>query len=171
MDENNFQQVKVNREFLAEIFNCEVRTVQNFAKLYGMPRDERGEYPLFECLIWFIKKQKKDYDELSNDNPLTRARIDAIELNNQKKKLEMETAAGNLLDKNKVEVWAITTIKMIMRNAEAIAPRLNKKLSGDSKSLSIIKSEIDEFRNFCADTPMKYYEDEFEKMFIEKENN
>lgn len=170
MDQNNFQQVKVNREFLAEIFNCEVRTIQNFAKLYGMPRDERGEYPLFECLIWFIKKQQKDYDELSKDNPLTRARVDSIELNNQKKIKELEILEGKWLDAELVNFVNVAHGKMLMRNLEAIAPRLNKKINGDSKTLSMIRDELNEYRNLCSDTKLNYYEDEIEKMLNEKDN-
>lgn len=168
MTENDFNLVKVNREFLAEVFNCDVRTVQNYAKLYGMPRDERGEYPLFECLIWFIKKIQKDYDELSKDNPLTRARIDAIELNNQKKTKELEILEGKWLDAELVNLVNVAHAKMLTRNLEAIAPRLNKKINGDSKTLAMIRDELNDYRNLCADTKLNYYEDEIEKMLSEQ---
>lgn len=168
MDVNEFKQVKVNRDYLAEIFSCDVRSITNYVSLYGMPKDERGEYPLFDCLIWFINRQKNENKELAENNPLNQARLKAIELNNQKKRLELEKQLGNLLDRELVTMINIAQMKMIVRNADAIAPRLTKKLNGDAKVLSIIQEVINEFKIFCAETPINYYEDEIEKMLVEK---
>ena len=59
---------------------------------------------------------------------------------------------------------------MLMRNLEAIAPRLNKKINGDSKTLALIRDELNEYRNLCSDTKLNYYEDEIEKLLNEKDN-
>lgn len=168
MNVNEFKQVKVNRDFLADIFSCDVRSITNYVSLYGMPKDERGEYPLFDCLIWFINRQKNENKELAENNPLNQARLKAIELNNQKKRLELEKQLGNLLDRELVTMINIAQMKMIVRNADAIAPRLTKKLNGNAKVLSIIQEVINEFKIFCAETPINYYEDEIEKMLVEK---
>jgi phage terminase Nu1 subunit (DNA packaging protein) len=171
MDSNDYKTITVNREFLSEIFLCDVRTVQNFAQLYGMPRDERGEYPLFECLVWFIKKLQKEFDELSKDNPLTRARVEALDLNNQKKIKELEILNGKWLDAELVNFVNVAHVKMLMRNLEAIAPRLNKKINGDSITLALIRDELNDYRNLCADTKINYYEDEIEKMLSENKTD
>lgn len=167
MDVNEFKQVKVNRDYLAEIFSCDVRSITNYVSLYGMPKDERGEYPLFDCLIWFINKQKNENKELAENNPLSVARVKAIELNNLKKQKELEIQENKWLDAELVTLVNITHDKMMMRNLDAIAPRLTKKLNGDAKTLQIIRDELNEFKNICADTPINYYEDEIEKMLVE----
>lgn len=164
MDKNEkINQIKVNREFLADIFKCDVRTVQNYAAIYGMPRDERGEYPLFECLIWFVEKQRKDIDNLSKENPLNQERLESLKINNAQKRIRQQRELGVLVEMDQVNFVLLSIIKMLIRNVEAIAPRLNKKINGDAKTLKLIRDEIDEFRNLCADTPMHYFKNEFDK--------
>lgn len=155
----------VNVQFLAEVFGVTDRTIQNYV-LKGLPRDERGEYPFIDCLLWMLDQQKKDIEDLQKENPLSVARKEAIELNNQKKRLELEKQLGNLLDRELVTMINIAQIKMIVRNADAIAPRLTKKLNGDAKVLSIIQEVINEFKIFCAETPIEYYQDEVNKLSI-----
>lgn len=171
MNSDIYKQINVNREFLADIFKCDVRTVQNYAKLNGMPRedDQRGEYPLFECLIWFINKQRNDIVEVEKDSPLIRARVAAIELNNKRKQKELEIQDGKWLDAETVELVNIAHQKMLIRNLNTIAPRLNKQLNGDSSTLAKIQAELENYKKICSDTPMSYYKNEID--FESDKNN
>lgn len=162
----NYKKETVNVEYLSKLFGVDIRTVQLYAKNNGLPKDERGEYPLVECLLWYIKKLENNIADLQKENPLAVVRQEAIELNNQKKRLELEKQLGNLLDRELVTMINIAQIKMIVRNADAIAPRLTKKLNGDAKVLSIIQEVINEFKIFCAETPIEYYQDEVNKLSI-----
>lgn len=158
----------VNVQFLAEVFGVTDRTIQNYV-LKGLPRDERGEYPFIDCLLWMINQQKKDIEDLQKENPLSVARKEAIELNNQKKRLELEKQQQTLLDAETVELVNISFIKMLMRNLKSIGPRLNKKINGDAKTLSIINQELEDYQNLCANTPLNYFEDDIEQQLKEGE--
>lgn len=159
----------VNVQFLAEAFGVTDRTIQNYV-LKGMPKDERGEYPLIDCLFWLISQQKKNIEDLKDENPLAVVRQEAIELNNQKKRLELEKQQQSLLDAEQVELVNIGFIKMLTRNLKSIGPRLNKKINGDAKTLSIINQELEDYQNLCASTPINYFEDEIEQQ-LKEENN
>ena len=152
----------VNVQFLAELFNVTERTIQNYVAL-GLPKTERGEYPLLDCLLWLIKKQQDNIADLEKENPLTVSRKKAIDLNNEKKELELQKQRGNLLDAELVELSFATIMKMLIRNNKSIGPRLNKKLNGDATSLAIINAELDDFQNLCANTPLNYFEEELEQ--------
>lgn len=156
---DNYTEIVANVEFLAENFKCDIRTVQNYA-VAGMPRNERGEYPLFACLIWRIQKLMIDNDTLAKENPLKLAQKEAIDLNNERKKLDLAKQRGDLLDRELIEQINVSTIKMIGRNIDALAPRLNKILGGDATTLAQIKKQTDELRNLCADTSFNYFEEE-----------
>lgn len=157
----------VNVQFLAEVFGVTDRTIQNYV-LKGLPRDERGEYPFIDCLLWMINQLKKDIEDLQKENPLSVARKEAIELNNQKKRLELEKQQQTLLDAETVELVNISFIKMLMRNLKSIGPRLNKKINGDAKTLSIINQELEDYQNLCANTPLNYFEDDIEQQLKEE---
>ena len=153
----------VNVQFLAELFGVTERTIQNYAGI-GLPKTERGEYPLLDSLLWKIKNQAETITDLEKENPLTVSRKKAIDLNNEKKELELQKQRGSLLDAELVEMSFVTIIKMLTRNADSIAPRLNKKINGDAKTLDTIKNEIDDFKNLCANTPLNYFEEEIEQL-------
>jgi len=159
------KKVTVNRDVLSLIFKCEVRTITNFVT-YGMPKDERGEYPFIDCLIWFIEKQQRELSDQSFSNPLNEAKVEAIKLNNEKKRIELEEKARKLLDADQVTIAFTTIMKMIGRNMEALAPRLMKQLGGDAKMLSTIRDEVNALRTMIAETsPEKVldnYKNEFE---------
>lgn len=157
----------VNVEFLADKFGVDVRTIQNWAAYNGLPKNDRGEYPYLACLEWYIDKQKKDIEDLQKENPLTVARKEAIELNNQRKTLQLQKEQGSLVEKDLVEMAFVSIVKMLMRNVESIAPRLTKKLGGSAKELAIIREEIEDYKNLCANTPLNYFEDEFEQQLQE----
>lgn len=159
MDDKKIQEITVNVEFLAEVFGVDIRTVQNY-HLAGMPKNERGEYPLFACLMWQIKKLKEDIETLKTETPLKLSQKKAIDLNNERKDLELAKLRGDLLDRELVEQVNVTAMKMIARNIDAVAPRLNKKLGGDATMLSTIKQDLDELKTICASTPLNYFEDE-----------
>lgn len=165
----NLKKHTVNVQFLAEVFGVTDRTIQNYV-LKGLPRDERGEYPFIDCLLWMLEQQKKDIEDLQKENPLSVARKEAIELNNQKKRLDLEKQQASLLDAETVELVNISFIKMIVRNLKSIGPRLNKKINGDAKTLSIINQEIEDMQNLCANTPLNYFEDDIEQQ-LKEENN
>jgi len=129
-----------------------------------MPKTERGEYPFIDCLLWLIKEQRDTIAAMDKENPLTISRKEAIDLNNQKKRIELEQKQNNLLDREEVEMAFVTIIKMIVRNIDSVAPRLNKKLNGGNKELSLIREELDELKNLCAGTQLNYFEDEFEQI-------
>ena len=152
MNFDDLKKATVNRDLLAEIFKCDVRTITNYVSLYNMPKDERGEYPLLDCLFWYINRIQKENNEQTINNPLNEARIKAIELNNEKKRIELEEKAGNLLDAEEVTLAFISTMKMIGRNIDALPPRLMKMLGGDAKMLSIIRDEINSIRIIIAET-------------------
>jgi phage terminase Nu1 subunit (DNA packaging protein) len=153
----------VNVEFLANVFELTERTIQNYV-LKGMPKTERGEYPFIDCLLWLVKEQKEIIAAMDKENPLTISRREAIELSNQRRRLEIQEKENTLVNKEQVEMAFVTIMKMLVRNADSIAPRLNKKLNGDAKALSTIREEIDEYKNLCANTPLNYFEDEFEQL-------
>ena len=161
---DNLKTYNVNVEYLSEIFGVDIRTVQMYAKNNGLPKDERGEYPLVDCLLWFIKKQKDTIKDLAEINPLTISRKEAIDLSNQRRQIELEQKRNTLVEKDLVEMAFVTILKMLGRNADSIAPRLMKKLNGDAKTLATIREEIDEYKNLCANTQLNYFEDEFEQL-------
>ena len=150
-------------EFLANVFELTERTIQNYV-LKGMPKTERGEYPFIDCLLWLVKEQKEIIAAMDKENPLTISRREAIELSNQRRRLEIQEKENTLVNKEQVQMAFVTIMKMLVRNADSIAPRLNKKLNGDAKALSTIREEIDEYKNLCANTPLNYFEDEFEQL-------
>ena len=159
----------VNVQFLAEIFNVTERSIQNYV-LKGMPKNERGEYPFIDCLLWLIKEQREIIAAMDKENPLAISRKEAIDLSNQRKRVELEQKQNSLVPKDQVEMAFVTIIKMITRNADSIAPRLNKKINGGTKELAIIRDELDEFKNLCANTPLNYFEDEFEQLTQESKD-
>ena len=161
---DNLKTYNVNVEYLSEIFGVDIRTVQMYAKNNGLPKDERGEYPLVDCLLWFIKKQKDTIKDLAEINPLTISRKEAIDLSNQRRQIELEQKRNTLVEKDLVEMAFVTILKMLGRNADSIAPRLMKKLNGDAKTLAVIREEITEYKNLCANTQLNYFEDEFEQL-------
>lgn len=50
-------EIVVNAEVLAKFFDCTPRRVWQFAT-EDMPKNDRGEYPLIECVAWYIRKLK-----------------------------------------------------------------------------------------------------------------
>jgi len=152
MNIDDLKKVTVNRDLLAEIFKVDVRSITNYVTLYGMPKDERGEYPLFDCMLWYINKIQKEISEQSINNPLNEAKIEAIKLNNEKKKIELEEKARTLLNAEEVTLAFVSTVKMIGRNLDALAPRLTKMLGGNSEMLLTIKNEINSVRTLIAET-------------------
>ena len=51
------EEIVVNAEILAKFFDCTPRRVWQFAT-EGLPKNERGEYPLIDCVVWIIRKLK-----------------------------------------------------------------------------------------------------------------
>ena len=51
------EEIVVNAEVLAKFFDCTPRRVWQFAT-EGLPKNERGEYPLIDCVVWIIRKLK-----------------------------------------------------------------------------------------------------------------
>lgn len=155
----------VDVEFLAEYFEKTPRTIQMWAKTEGMPKEDAGKYDIIKCAKWRIKKLEEKITELEKgDVTLYKLQQEYQKLKNEEKALDLEVKKRNLLDRETVELVNSVFLKLIVRNIKALAPRLNKKINGNSKTLAIINNEIDELLKSISNTPINYFEDEIEEI-------
>ena len=164
----NLQEIQVNVEFLAELFVVDVRTIQNYAKFNGLPRDDRGEYPLVKCLLWQIKKITEEKENLAKENPYSAARLESLSRENEMKQLRLKKMQGELLDEEQVRIAWVSEIKNIIRNIDSLAVRINKIYGGDSVQLAKVKKEIDDVKILISNTDIKYT-DEFDDITEQNE--
>lgn len=133
-----------------------------------MPKEERGQYDILKCAKWRIEKLESKIEEIEKgDVTLYKLQQEYQKLRNEEKTLDLEVKKKNLLDRETVEMVNSVFLNLIVRNMKAIAPRLNKKINGDNKTLEIINNEIDELLKSIANTPINYFEDEIEKLNVE----
>lgn len=159
----------VDVDFLARFFNKDARTVQLWAKFDGMPKEERGLYDFVKCVRWRVAKLEEKIEELEKgDVTLYKLKQEYQKLQNEEKRLDLDKQQNNLLDAETVELVNVSFVKMIVRNLNSIGPRLNKNLNGDAKTLSVINTVLDEFKNFCASTQISYFKEDIKKQ--EEEN-
>lgn len=155
----------VDVEFLAGYFNKTVRTIQLWAKTEGMPKEDAGKYDIIKCAKWRIQKLEEKISELEKgDVTLYKLQQEYQKLRNEEKALDLEVKKRNLLDRETVELVNSVFLKLIVRNIKALAPRLNKKINGNSKTLAVINDEIDELLKSISNTPINYFENEIEEI-------
>lgn len=151
----------VDTDFLARFFDKDMRTIQLWAKLEGMPKEDRGQYDFVKCAKWRIDKLEKEIDELKKgDVTLYKLQQEYQKLRNEEKALDLEVKKKNLLDRETVEMVNTAFLRLIIRNIKALAPRINKKVNGDNKTLDVIKNEIDVLLNAISETPLTYFEND-----------
>lgn len=162
----------VDVKFLADFFEKDIRTIQLWAKTEGMPKEDRGQYDLLQCCRWRVKKLEEKISELEKgDVTLYKLQQEYQKLRNEEKTLDLEVKKRNLLDREVVEMVNSAFIKLIIRNLNAIPPRLAKKLNGDGKMMQIIKDEIDDMLRTIAKTPINYFEETIETEISEKKQD
>lgn len=160
MDNTNL----VDVDFLARFFGKDIRTVQLWAKLESMPKEDRGKYDFVKCVKWRIDKLEEKIDELEKgDVTLYKLKQEYQRMMNEEKDIMLKRLNESLVEKDLVELAYVSMIKMLVRNADSIVSRLTKKINGDAKTLSLIQEEIDEYKNLCANTPLNYFEEELEQ--------
>ena len=167
MNINNIQDQLVNVEFLAEIFGVDIRTIQNYAKFNDLPRDDRGQYPLVKCLLWLVEKLKQEKENLAKENPLNLARLENLSRENEMKQLRLRKMQDELLDADQVRIAWVGEIKNIVRNIDALAPRINKIYAGDSVQLAKCKKEIDDVKILISNSQLNL-SDEFDDLIEEE---
>ncbi len=62
----DMRDVVVPVEVIADLFDLTERRIQDFVKEENMPKMARGEYSLYECVQWYIRKLRRDLDMLKN---------------------------------------------------------------------------------------------------------
>jgi hypothetical protein len=74
--DGSVDEIVVSAEVLAKFFDCTPRRVWQFAT-EGMPKNERGEYPLIACVVWFIRKLKGKRSNIVNIDEARQRKINA----------------------------------------------------------------------------------------------
>ena len=157
-----FSEITVNAEYLANKFSVTMRTIQLWAQNDGLPKNSRDEYPLIPVLEWMLARKDLELKKALEEDPEKLERAEAIKLQNERRRIELQKLNNDLLDRELVEQVNITFAKMISRNIDAVAPRLNKKLGGDATMLATIKQDLDELKTICASTQLNYFEEELQ---------
>jgi len=68
--------IVVTAEVLAKFFDCTPRRVWQFAT-EDMPKNDRGEYPLIECVTWYIRKLKGKHANIVSIDEARQRKINA----------------------------------------------------------------------------------------------
>ena len=162
----------VDAEILAKFFDREVRTIQHWSQVEGMPKEDRNLYDFVKCVKWRLQRLEDKIEELEKgDETLYKLKQEYQRMMNIEKDLNIKKLAGDLVDYNQVRIVFTGMIKMLMTNLEALAPRINKQINGDGVTLHKIKAELNEFRQLCSETPLDLEDKELNDLIIEHEQN
>lgn len=147
---------------LAELFDVDIRTVQNYV-IEGMPREDRGKYNLFDCVQWRLQQLKTKIEEAERgDATLYKLRQEEQFLKNEMRRVALNKLQNSVIDSETVRAAWIRQIKVIVSNIDAAAPRINNQIAGDGKTLKVIRDEINAIRKLISEAKLDFNFDEEE---------
>lgn len=150
IDFKNNQNITVNGKWLAKCFDVSLRTIQLWAEEGKLQKISEDSYPLYESLMFYIRKLKKELEESAADSPLIRAKIETQNLINAERQLKIKREMAKLVPRKMSEVYLTNVIRLIMNRMESLPFEINQNISGDDKSLTKIQSCINDARGDIA---------------------
>jgi hypothetical protein len=132
----------VSAEFLASCFEVSERTVFRYAESKDLPRTSEGKFSLMKSLLWYISKLKNDIEELSEDNPLVKAKLETQNLINRERQIKIQKEVGKLVPSKLAEVYLGTLTNSVNSGINNLENDLKMIFGNDSQKWKRIHSEI-----------------------------
>lgn len=112
----------VNTERLAAVLKVTPRTIQLWARDRGLPRANRGRYPLVECIHWRLTDLEKQIDGADQGENDERKRL--IRAQAQRHELAAQQMRGELVDSESMRGVLNNVFSIVASQLEGLAPRL-----------------------------------------------
>lgn len=147
----------VSREFIARILGVDVRSLKNFVD-EGMPKAERGRYPLLVCVQWYLERERaasrsgkglNDLDLARQRKTIAEARLAEInlsekesrsvpiEVHEQRLRDRLASVAGEVkaIGRYNPDVVSATTPEAADALLDRMADEILRELAGLSESI------------------------------------
>ena len=151
-----FADLILTAEELAELVGGSARSVHRHALEDGLPRRARGQYPIRECVQWYIRRIREDAQRaVEGDSPeLDRERKRLLTAQAEKVELENEETRARLLDRELVAGVLNAVCALVATQLDALGPRTAGRLAGETDPahvLLILRDECNAIRTAAAD--------------------
>jgi phage terminase Nu1 subunit (DNA packaging protein) len=120
---------KVTAAGLAEILDISPQSVWQWAKDGVIPRDQRGQYDLVECMRGIYQHQRKVIDRGGTTDSLENLRKEGQRIANERKALDIEHFKGKLINAADVQRDAIAAGKRIRESLDNLVIRIQYELA------------------------------------------
>lgn len=147
--EYNHLQNNIDVQTLANLLNCEPRTIQLWVQNDGAPKSERGEYPLINFLLWRVNKLSSDLEiaKSSGDEKLHALKVETQKIVLAERKEKYKKMLGELVDYDMVKIAWRSEISYFKKSLNALKTKLLNSLEGiedKNKKMIIINREVNE---------------------------
>lgn len=157
------QAITVSAEELADVVEVDRRTIYRHAAQEGLPRVRRGEYPLVECVQYYVRKLKVAAEMRqgngAGDQAAEADRRRLVVAQAEKYELENRATRGELIEAELVGQVLTTIGSIVSTQVDALGPRTAARLSAMTDPAEIILYLRDE----CA-TIREAVADELERL-------
>jgi len=145
-DLNNLE---VNADQLAELFNVKKGTVLHYAREAGMPRVSRGRYRLADCVQWYIEKQRALMD---GGGDMTDERRKLITAQRQRHEIEAQRLRSELIDAELVMTAFNELAVIYATQLDGFGPRVAPRLLNQVDTGEVVRILHDEARHIRRST-------------------
>lgn len=141
---------------IADLFDVSERRVQDYVSDDNMPKLARGEYNLFDCVRWKIKKLERENEMLKNSGNETRyaEQLKGDRYKNMKLAQDMLKSAGHLVEAEDVRIAWTTECNALRTALKGLIPDLTAALDNvqdDLKRKEIITKKIHSVAKYIAE--------------------
>jgi len=149
-------ELPVDVNLLADFFECDVRTIQNWV-LKGMPKNKQGEYPLFACVKWKLDQDAREIEILKEgggDETLREMRKRNVEMDLKIKEEKLKSIRGEKIDIEMVNVaWKneMLLIKQMLNGMPGVAMIKLEGMETGEERRQVIQDLVDDMLNQLAD--------------------